>query len=473
MKRMHSLILPFLFFAILTVSCDKTKEEIPGEKFSTASVEENKATVEQAGVEFVTTMSDMKSIQTVDVLVNFGDLMSSMGGKKASFSKESKLLSTLAAFTSTANGEKTTNDLFKAMASSEELGEGPQSIKEAWDSIVGTYTWTPSMNDWKVDRGGNKAEFLFPSSSQSLTNDAVLTISNYSGVTIANNPMGDDYTGDFPANLNLDLKVGNTVLVTFVFGASYNTDGVPKAIAADLTIESYKFELDVANTNQVASVNYKFLANNKVVMDMGVSGEGLFTKANVDANTHTVTKTDTWGYYDYVYNSATGGWDQVWVTQTNTWEESQTDFEEILHSASAHFQLFDIAIRGDIDVKGLVDEINKIDDQIENETITTPEGDSLAAIQINKYLNLRLVDLSNGLIIAKAQAYAKKEIITEYSESYTRSSIDFKLTFADGSPIDAETYFNSGFDNFIDEVNNLINDLNTEYDLGIEVITKG
>ena len=92
---------------------------------------------------------------------------------------------------------------------------------------------------------------------------------------------------------------------------------------------------------------------------------------------------------------------------TDEWDE--TEFEEILHSANAYFQLFNIELRGDIDVKGLVDQIRIIDDEYSNNTIDSETSDSLYAGEINKYMNLRLVNLTNNEIMAKTEAYVVHE----------------------------------------------------------------
>ena len=47
----------------MVVSCKKDKD--PGERFSTLSVEENKATIENAGIEFVDVMNRMQAIDTL------------------------------------------------------------------------------------------------------------------------------------------------------------------------------------------------------------------------------------------------------------------------------------------------------------------------------------------------------------------------------------------------------------------------
>ena len=48
--------------------------------------------------------------------------------------------------------------------------------------------------------------------------------------------------------------------------------------------------------------------------------------------------------------------------------------------------------------------------------------------------------------------------------------IDFRLVFGDDSRIDLETYFEEGFNDFIDEVNTLIGELNSDYEWDVEPI---
>jgi hypothetical protein len=461
MKKLIFGIAASIFLAAFIISsCRKEKDS--AEKFSTQSVEENKAVVENSGIELSDVMKSMETMSTNDVIINFVNLSSSLDAKGFLFSSNSKIFSTLNAIVAASRGEIKLNKVFDAMIYSKELkSEDPESIQQFWDENVGTYTWNGLLDDWDEVLGGDKIIFIFPSVEGSSTNDATITIYNYAGVNISN-PIEEEYSGDLPVSLNADLKVGSETLVSFVFGASYNSDGVPDAIAADLTIEDFKFEVDISNNTNVVSVNYKFLENGNIIMDMGATGKGLFTDANYDDNT--VHHTETYSYVcDYVWNSNTQQWDYVYCEWTDEWDE--TEFEEILHSASAHFQLFNIELRGDIDVKGLMDQIRIIDEAVDNEEIDYEEADNRYASKLNQYLNLRLVNLTTNEIMAKAEAYVVHE--TDWEE-YTY--IDFRLTFGDGSPIDMETYFDEGFDTFVAQINSLFNDINADYDTDIDPI---
>ncbi|MCX6325740.1 MAG: hypothetical protein NT144_03660 [Bacteroidia bacterium] len=465
MKKLFFVIFPVMFLAAMVSSCDEKTDS--AEKFSTLSVEVNKAIVETAGVNFVKVVKRMRVLETGDVITNLGNIMFSSSAKGFLFSKDSKLFSTLETVAAATKGEKKLNDVFDAMVSSKGLSEDPQSIKEFWDQNKGTYTWNAGIKDWDIVLGGTSFIIKFPSSDVATSNDATLTIYNYTGKIINFIP-DPDYTGDLPLTLSADLKKGSKTLITFLFGATYNTEGTPTALASDLTIENYKFEVDLTNDSKTASINYKFLEGDIVVMDLGASGTGLFTEANVDANTTTRTETNTYiSGYNYVWNAAIQQWMEVpiYSTYTDTWEE--TDFEEIINSSSAHFQLYTVALRGDVNIKGLVDELKKIDDDHDANTISDKVREDRYAARINEFMNLRLVNVPTNEIMAKAEAYVIKEI-DYYGESY---SMDFRLTFKDGSPIDLETYTNTGFRNFVNEINGLIDDINVDIDSNIEHIS--
>ena len=117
-----------------------------------------------------------------------------------------------------------------------------------------------------------------------------------------------------------------------------------------------------------------------------------------------------------------------------------------------------------------MDQMRLIDEDMENETISEDTANARGAALINKYLNLRLVNVKTNEIMAKAEAYVVKEVVTEWEYEYENNYIDFRLTFGDGSLIDMETYFEQGFEDFMDEVNGLIGDINSDYDLEIEPV---
>ncbi|HQM70442.1 MAG TPA: hypothetical protein PK521_14135 [Bacteroidales bacterium] len=454
MKNLTKLL--FAAIAIfMIVSCDRDKDR--PEKFSTMTVEENKAAVENTGIDLVGVLERFRATKTVEAAGNMIEITESGKSKGIQGFTGTGLYSVIKAVQGAAGRTGQVNDVFEAVKGCAE--EDPESIREFWDENVGTYTWNPSIGDFNTDLGGDKFIIKFPSSDVSTTNDATFTVYDYEGVTISN-PLDEEYTGDLPVGLKADLKLGTQTLVTFVFGASYNEDGVPNAIAADLDIEGFKFEVDVTNDTKIVSASYKFLEKNEVIMNMSAKVNGLFTGDNINDNS--VQHTDRW-VCDRVLNPNTQEYEDVYCE--DTWEE--VEFEEVAHTANAEFQLMNLAVRGQMDIKNLVDKIRIIeDDYYEDEAIDEETYCDRMADELNSYVNLRLVKIDNNEIIAKVEAYVINDTEWEY-EDY---DLGFRLTFGEGSPIDMETYFEEGFDDFIDSLNDLLEDICNDYGIDYDPI---
>jgi hypothetical protein len=453
MKRILNFLTAFLIAAVV-FSCNKDNKE--PEKFSEKSVEENKAVVEQSAISMVQTMEDMKNLETTDAAVSLGSLLD-ISDPFGSGKKKSKISLTVHAIAGLKNGENAIHELFTALKSPAELAEDPKTIQEMWDKLVGTYTWNPGIQDWDITEGGDMVVFEFPSVKDGTVNDAEFKVYDYEGVVISN-PIEDEYNGDLPVSLKVDLTVGETILLTYVYSAQYSDDGVPTAVASDLTIETFSLEIDFTSNDTEVSANYKMTHNGETVMDVGGSSKGLFTKENIENNT--VTHTDT--ITDWQWNEVTQTYEPVEII--DEWTELQ--FEEVAHSASAHFQLYNIIIKGDLNIKGMVDQIDIIYPEQEPENFDYEAAANQEAETINKYLNLRALDVAADTKIAEVEAYVVHEVDEYYEDWY----IDFRLKFGDGSYVDFATYFDEGFDDFVAEINSLINDLNGEYNWEIEPI---
>jgi len=458
MKKIFNVLKVFLII-ILISSCNKNNQD--GEKFSKLSVEENKAIVEESGIAMVQTMDDMKDLQTTDAAASLGSLLDISDPFGSDVVTKSKISLTVHAIAGIKTGDNGVHELFTALKSPAELAEDPQTIQEAWDQMVGTYNWNPVLQDWDYTEGSDMVIFRFPSVQDGTTNDAELKVYDYEGVIIPN-PLEDEYDGDIPVSLKADLKVGETSLLTYVFSAQYTDDGIPSMVASDLTIETFAFGIDFTSNDNEVSANYKMTHNGETIMDVGGSAKGLFTKENIDD--HTVTYTDTWTWTDWQWNEITQQYEPVEVVENDEWTE--LEFEEVANSASAHFQLFDIMIKGDVDIKSLMDQIRIIYPEDEPENFDYEAAANKEAEQINKYLNLRVLNADADEKIAEVEAYVVHEVEYQYEDWY----IELRLKFADGSYVDFETYFDEGFDDFVAEINSLINDLNTEYGWEIEPV---
>ncbi len=464
MKKIYILL---MVIPLLLTSCKKDKDGPENEVFSQKTVEQNKAIVETAGLDMMKTMDEMADLDAIELCVNLGETLDRADPFESSELKKSKLNSTVHAIADLGN-KRDLNSLFNNLKGPGELAEDPETIQEVWDEVIGTYTWNAEMEKWDYEANANEIIFLFPAMENSTSNDGKVRIYGYQGVTIAN-PIDEEYEGDIPTAIAFEISYNNTVLIDFAFTAQYDDEGIPTMIAADLNIPPFKWELDFTSSDSQISSSYKFTHNQQIVMELTAGAKGLFTDENIENNTITETHTET--YIDYRYNYETNTWEEVEVT--DTWESEEFMFEEVVNSADAKFQLFNLLIKGQVNIKGLVDELRIVDQDRENtdwEERTDEqrlEWDTKEAEAINEYMSLRVLNAELNEIIAEIEAY----VVSETDDwGYFDSWIDFRFKFGDGSTIDAETYFDDGFENFVDEINDFIQDLNSDYDLDIETI---
>lgn len=457
---MKNLVKSFFLTSVIfmMVSCGGDKNNV--ERFSSSSVEENKALIEDTGIDLIGVLNRLRATNTVEAVGNLIEVTESGKTKGVQEFRGTGLFTVLDALYGCAERTNQVNDVFEAIKGCA-VEEDPESIQEFWDENVGTYTWNPDINDWDENPGGDKIIFYFPSSDVAASNDATFTVYDYEGITISN-PLDEEYTGDLPAGIKADLKTGSETVVTFIFSASYRDDGVPEAAAADLNIEGFKFEVDMTNNTSEVSASYKFQEENDVIMQLSASAGGLFTDENIEDNTEHFS--ETYSYTDYVWNDQTQEYDEVIREYTEEWDE--VEFEEILTNANSEFKLLNLAVRGEIDIKQLVDKVRIIEDNYENEEIDEESYNEQLSEEINSYLNLRLVNTDNNEILAKVEAYVVHETEWEYEDVY----VSFRLVFGEESPIDMETYFEEGFDDFIDSLNNLLEDICNDYDIYYEPI---
>jgi hypothetical protein len=438
---------------VLGFSCSKDKKD-EGVPFSPKTVEENKQVVENSAIELAQTMDEMKDIETVDAAVSMGKLLD-QADPFSTGTKSSKVSLVVDAVAGLKEGRNTVHNLFNAMKSSGELQEDPQSIQDVWEELVGIYTWNSGDSTWAKVTATDKIQFQFPSTEGGTSNDAKLTISNYAGVVIAN-PIDEDYTGDLPVSLNMKLEVGSTTLMTYTFAAQYNTEGVPSKVATDLTIENYSFSIDITNTSQEISASYKFKHNDAIIMEASGGINGDFTQENIDANTETTTWTD------YQYNPQTGYHDiPVEVTEENV------NMQEVMQRANAKFQVMNIALIGTVNIKAMVNETDALypEGYWEDPSFDEQEAKEKEAAIANKYVSLYAMDVQAKKKIAQAEAYVR-----EPDSENPDYRIEMRLKFGDGSLADLKTYSEEGFEDFIDQINSMISDLNGKYEMDIAPI---
>jgi hypothetical protein len=469
-KQMHiemKYTLKYLILAMFVVafaSCDKENlnpeddEKLP---FSPLTEEENKELVENSAISVAKNFDELKDQAAIEASVSMVGKLEMANPLDSKMMKKSKVTSVIEVMAGLDLDESSVNDVFQVMGSTSELEDGPETIQEVWDEVVGTYTWNASMEDWDYTANANAIVFKFPSTENGTSNNATLTISDYKGITTTN-PLDDEYSGDLPVSIDLNFDVDGTSVLSFMFAVEYNSEGIPTKLAADLTIEAFKFSSDASKNETEVSANYSFTKNDDIIMEIKGNVKGDFTQENIDANTHTHTETYEWT--NYVWNEDTQTVEEVTVTETDEWEE--LDAEEVFNSGSFKFQLYNISISGYGDIKAMGDAYDLIypDNYWDNQAFDYQAAADAEAAAMNEHLSMFAIDEESENKIADVEAY----VAMDTGDGYTEYYMDFRLVYGDGSLVDLETYFEQGFEDFIAEINGMIDDMNSKFNWDLD-----
>lgn len=383
-------------------------EYTPPTAFSSKTSEENKAQLETNGIDLVNDLSILKNTSGIEALANLSSLFGSSGDEGMRKSSGGNLLESIRNFRL---GHGSSEDVFNSMRLSE---HGAQSLQEVFDENAGTHTWNASINDFDFVSGSGAIVYKFPSTETGSTNNAALTFKDYKGVVIAT-PI-DDYTGDVPTNLLIELTVDGSKVMDYTFSATYSSTGEPTSVNSKLTVAPFALSVTINNTTDVAGFEYTFSKDGKTLISMGISAKGKF---NDTANTQNPS--------------------------------------DVITEGTVHFQFLNIKVSGTVDVVALEKELN------EN---TTDSEDEI----INRHTHLVVYYADSNEKIADTEYYTFTETTTityywdsngdgidePFTETYEDEYGDLRFIFSDGSKVDSETYFESGFDAFKTKIDELI-----------------
>lgn len=212
--------------------------------------------------------------------------------------------------------------------------------------------------------------------------------------------------------------------MAYDFSASYETDGMPTNISSILSVGAFSFSMVIDHTPYTnASMKYSFKHSDDILLE--------------------------------VYYAQAGDWSEENI------EIAEAEYD-ILNSANAYIQVMNIKLMGRVNAKALAEDMEALEED-------PPADDSLYMQQavdiVNENMDLIMLYADVNEKICEAEAYVYPD--TYYECSYyeldedcnwicmdpierTYYGIDIRFVFADGSKVDAATYFSEGFDEFID-----------------------
>ncbi len=253
----------------------------------------------------------------------------------------------------------------------------------------------------------------------------------------------------------MDLKYNGNTVASFNFTAAYSTSGLPTNVNATLSVDEFSFVLTMThNPYTKASITSSFKRNNNILVEVHAEAKGDWSNENIENNT--VTHYDT--IYIWDWDPELGWYETDEIDWIDEWTEVEA--EEIINSANAHLIIMNMKIAGMVNIKALADIIKETE---EDDEVTEEETQQVVEA-INTHAALVVVYKDTNEKIADLEAYKVYDV--DEDEYY----VEFRFIFADGSKVDAETYFEEGFDDLIDALNDFITELNEDYDAELEPI---
>ncbi len=395
------------FFAagsVFLTSCKDDDEsirpsvEIP-DQFSDNTPEENKAALEDNGIELVNSLETFKATNGVKTLISLNSCLNSAslpeGGRVGTETPAGKMIQAVSSF---GRGTASAKDVLEAMRTRE--GEPATSPRAEFDAAAGIYAYSRANNTWTKTAASDKIVFQFPSTEAGTENDAELSIYDFSTVAVNNVETG--YQEDLPTGVKSDLKVNGTAVAEYRFAASYKSNGEPTSVNTSLTIAPFKLSFTAKNTTSEVAFDYAFTMNNENLISYGIGASGQFTSEN-----------------------ALG-------------DESSP--ESVVNDASAYFQLINIKFAAKIDVKKWSELVG--DSESEQDFIDALNG----ASELVVYYADTKEKIADGEFYLTTEEYCYDtdgDFIDDYC--YTEETTDIRMIFADGSKADLATYTSEGF----------------------------
>ena len=372
--------------------------------------EQNKENLQNTGLSMMKELDDAKNLVGIDYTMHFADLVEKADpfGSSAAF-MPMKVISDLASF-----GE---NGSTKALESSLKRVGNEDNLNDLYSNRVGEYKWNGKT--WiKNIAVKDKIILRFPSSDAKTVNNASyeITFVNYAGAGLP-----DDLKGNVPSSVNAKFIVDGKTLVQLEFKGVYNTDAIPSLLDAKLSVFPYSFSSTFTNTSSNISKMFAFKRNDKTLLAMGANIKGNLDKATIE---------------NMINN------------------ENAEEINKVVKSISAYTQIFDIIIKGEANVDGIVNDVKGKNEVSEDEQAATA----------NKNLKVGVYYVSSGQQIANSEFYVKEHKYQYGTVLNTEKELDIRMVFKDGSKADLETYFKNGFDKLGDEFEKFAKDLDNRYD---------
>ncbi|WPP52063.1 hypothetical protein [Catalinimonas niigatensis] len=403
--------------------------EIP-ETFSSFTPEQNKANLEDNGIELIQEMDALKDAPGVEATASFAYWMDQAPATAAN----GRILRTAHTIQKYQKGDASAKDIFASMRMA---ADEPASIQEFYNQYMGVYSWNATHQEWDYSKEGGKIVFKFPGTENGSSNNAELLIHSYEGVNTPN-PIDEDYSGDLPTKLVTEVKVDGAQVMVYNFNAAYNQQGEPTSVKTSLSLNTFTFAFEAKNDSENVGSAYSLTKGNKILISMGAGAKGTFTTEQIEK-----------------------------VDNSDSYNEG-----DIVTEANAFFQVMDVKMAGSVNVATLVDGMQGLyEDEVpymEEEEYKAYEKEQAdkEAVLYNENINLIVFYASKKEKIADTEFYTYEDTYEYFTYEYdyetenyypvtkegSYTTVGMKFIFADDSKSDMEAYFGEGFDELTTEL---------------------
>lgn len=393
---MKQILLFTTIIAIVLSSCKKDPKTDKNEsddlfklEYSNLTPEQNKKTVENAGIEFVKKINSLPDEPFINVLKHLTEL-----------EPEIKASSTVSSVLGIGNaaGRKDVKGIFNATTSAADQG-----IKLS--DLYRIYTWNASTKVWDETASSDKVEFRFPSAAGKTSNDAVLTLSYVASKLKAT---VDGESVELPSTITAALKVSNAELMKLTSAYDYKPDGTPTSVDIDLLMGAFAFKTKISNSTSKLSSEFSIRKGTEVLISLNASASGSMSLDNAN---------------------------------------NANDISDVMENANASFEIMNIKLAGQVDFKSLSKETKAFENK--SDSISNVKETAVW----NKYLHLAVINKNDNTIIAKVEfmpvsdrdCYSWWNGTSMINECHTYYDMSPRFVFKDGSSISDDNFDDSDF----------------------------
>lgn len=398
---------------LLTMNACKTDElDLDKElKFSKLSVEEQKASIEQNGLDFVTAMEGMQDTKAMTTLMN----MLERTGGEIDYAPMQRLVSDIK------NGRQ------KAFSNFDKQMRVSYVDSEVWGEYSYNFT-TEEMEQVKTLT--NKLIINFPATASATKNTAKVTITYEDSEVAIPYAEDSDLDGEnLPSKIMLSMTVDGAEVMSADFNGTYYSDGAPKSVTQSLKMDTFEWTAEVKNDKKTASESYEFKNGKTTLLKSSAEVNGTLTESAL----------------------------------TNAFEDETP--EDAISGFAVYAQVMDIAIKGGTkDFKGFMTEMNALD----YEKLTDKQAAEKEAEILNKYMVCTAYFVDDNRKFADVEFFVDEEVDSYtyydyYLKKYVTNTYYYynlvpRFILSDDSKVAVEEYVMEGFDEIINKIEDMEND---------------